>query len=202
MADYSHSALLIVDSQIGAFEPLFWGTKRSNPAYEENVTRLLGAFRATPGAHVIHIIHESINPASPLHPSRPSVAITPAHSPLPGEPVIPKSTNSAFVTSELQDLLKEQQIWKIYFVGLSVDLCLGSTIRSASDLHVVDHLDANGEVVRGDIVLIGDATCAWAKIGGKYDAETVLGVHIESLRGEFARIVSTTETLKEIGCES
>lgn len=82
-----------------------------------------------------------------------------------------------------------------------MDLCLGSTIRSASDLQVADHVDGNGEVVRGNIVLIGDATAAWAKFGGKYDAETVLGVHIESLRGEFARILSTKEALKEIGCE-
>jgi nicotinamidase-related amidase len=201
MADYTHSALLVVDSQIGAFQPNFWGTKRSNPSYEENVSKLLAAFRASPGAHVIHIIHESINPASPLHPSKTGVAITPDHLPLPGERVISKNTNSAFITPDLQELLKQKQIWKIYFVGLSVDLCLGSTIRSASDLQVADHVDENGKVVKGDIVLIGDATAAWAKFGGKYDAETVLGAHIESLRGEFARIVSTEEALKEIGYE-
>src|ERR1700709_1081329 len=112
MANQSHTALLIVDSQVGAFEPNFWGTKRSNPSYEENVIKLLTAFRAAPGAHVIHIIHSSINPASPLHPTNPGIAITPDHLPLASEPIISKNTNSAFVTPELQDLLKEKQIWK------------------------------------------------------------------------------------------
>lgn len=113
--------------------------------------------------------------------------------------MITKSTNSAFIALELQALLKEKQIWKIYFVGLSIDLCLGSTIRSASDLKVADHVDQNGKVLRGDIILVEDGTAAWAKKEGKYDADTVLGVHIESLRGEFARVVTTQEALEEIG---
>lgn len=125
--------------------------------------------------------------------------IHPSHIPLPNEPVISKSTNSAFLTPELADLLGKRGIWKLYFAGLSIDLCLGSTIRSASDLKVADHVDGGGETVGGDIVLVGDATAAWAKHGGKYDAETVLGVHIESLRGEFTRVVDTEEVLKEIG---
>lgn len=96
-------------------------------------------------------------------------------------------------------MLKRKQIWKVYFVGLSIDLCLGSTISSASDLRIADHVDEDGKMVEGDVVLIEDATGAWAKRGGKYDADTVLGVHLESLRGEFARIVKTAEVLNEIG---
>tara|TARA_R110002060_G_scaffold72039_1_gene80682 strand:- start:29 stop:262 length:234 start_codon:yes stop_codon:yes gene_type:complete len=69
--------------------------------------------------------------------------------------------------------LKEKQIWKIYFVGLSVGLCLGSTARSACDLGVADHLDEEGKVVKGDLVLAEDAIAAWAKRDGNVDAETV-----------------------------
>lgn len=35
---------------------------------------------------------------------------------------------------------------------------------------------------RGDIVLIGDRTTAWAKKGLNFDAETVYGVNLGSLR--------------------
>lgn len=113
--------------------------------------------------------------------------------------MIKKSTNSAFMNPTLGELLKEKQIWKIYFVGLSLDWCLGSTIRHASDLAVTDHVGDSGEVVKGVIVLVEDGVAAWAKKGGKQDAETVHDVHVDSLRGEFARVLNTKEVLEELG---
>jgi len=59
--------------------------------------------------------------------------------------------------------------------------------------------DGEETLVKGDIVLVEDATAAWAKFGGRYDAETVQVVHVESLRGEFARVVDTDVVLGEIG---
>lgn len=100
-------------------------------------------------------------------------------------------------------------------MGLSVDLCLGSTIRHGSDLRVADHevyekeLAGKGEegmkgregkkVVKGDIVLVEDATAAWAKYEGGYDADLVHGVHVGSLKGEYARVIRTEDVLTEIG---
>ena len=199
MADRSHTALLVVDSQTGAFDPNFWGTSRSNPSYEENIVALLSAFRSTPGAQVIHIQHESTNPSSPLHSSSTGMGFHQSSLPLPTEPIIIKSTNSAFIKPDLGQLLKKKQIWKIYFIGLSLDWCLGSTIRHASDLGVADHVDEDSKLVKGDIFVVEDAVAAWEKKGGKFDAETVHGVHIECLRGEFAKVVDTKSLLKELG---
>lgn len=56
-----------------------------------------------------------------------------------------------------------------------------------------------GKLIKGDIVVVEDAVAAWEKKGGKFDAETVHGVHIECLRGEFARVVDTKGVLKELG---
>jgi nicotinamidase-related amidase len=190
MADHSHTALIVVDSQIGALSSTFWGTARSNPSYETNVTTLLSAFRSlnTPKSptapHIIHIYHSSSNPLSPLHPSSPGISFHPSSLPQDSEPIFSKSTNSAFITRftpELEAYLKEKQIWKLYFVGLSIDLCLGSTVRSASDLGVADHVGESGEVVKGDVILVDDAVAAWAKKGGKFDAETVHGTSSCSL---------------------
>lgn len=95
--------------------------------------------------------------------------------------------------------MRAKTCWKIYFAGLSVDLCLGTTVRHASDLDVGKHVDEKGETVPGQLMLIEDATAAWAKHGGKYDADTVHGVSVESLKGEFCRVVTTEDVLKELG---
>jgi nicotinamidase-related amidase len=115
------------------------------------------------------------------------------------ETVFPKTTNSAFQGSDLGEYLRAKKCWKIYFAGLSVDLCLGTTVRHASDLDVGKHVDERGENVPGQLMLVGDATAAWAKHGGKYDAETVHGVSVESLKEDFCRVVTTEEVLKELG---
>ena len=202
MADCSKAALIVIDHQLGTFDPNFWGNAQSNPSYSENLQSLLAAFRAFKDGplapHVIHVYHRSINPHSPLYPGNPTMNIREDAAPLPSEPVFSKSTNSAFVKPELGAYLKEKDIRRIYFVGLSIDMCVGSTIRHASDLAIGSYVNGEEESVRGDIVLIEDAVAAWAKHGGSYDAETVHGVHVESLRGEFARVVTTVEALKEL----
>jgi nicotinamidase-related amidase len=202
MADHSHTALIIIDSQQGAIEGTFWGPSRSNPSYEHNITTLLHAFRSLRGAlgpHIIHVYHSSINPLSPLHPTSPGMAFHSSSLPEPNEPVFPKKTNSALQSSDLGDFLKAKGIWKVFFAGVAVDYCLGSTVRHASDLDVGNHRGEGGEVVKGGIVLVNDATLAWEKRGGSFDAETVHRVHVESLEGEFARVVTTEEVLRELG---
>ena len=49
-------------------------------------------------------------------------------------------------------------------------------MRSASDLGVAIHLDEDGKVVKGGIVLVEDAVAAWAKRDGNFDAMTVCEV--------------------------
>jgi nicotinamidase-related amidase/catechol 2,3-dioxygenase-like lactoylglutathione lyase family enzyme len=205
MTDLAHTALILVDSQIGVVDAdgTFYGTSRSNPSYEHNISTLLSAFRSIQAKpHIIHIYHSSLNPSSPLAPLKPSASFHSSSLPLPSERVFAKTTNSAFMTPDLGEYIKEKEIWEIYFVGLSVDLCLGSTIRHASDLKTGEHVDdAEGKVVPGKLYLVEDATAAWAKNNGKFDAETTHGVSVESLCPEFAEVVRMEEVLKRIGFE-
>jgi len=67
----------------------------------------------------------------------------------------------------------------------------------AGNLHVTHHVGGDGDVVEGEVALVGDATAAWEKPGGKWDAETVQAVHLESL-AEFARIVTTRDVVGEL----
>jgi len=59
--------------------------------------------------------------------------------------------------------------------------------RGASDLGVA-RIAEEGEVIKGDIVLVKDDTAAWENFGGKWEA---------SMRGEFARVVDTEGVLRE-----
>lgn len=196
--DSSHCALLIVDNQAGFFHPTAWGPQRSNSQYEANITLLLASFRSlTPKPLVIHVQHISSDdwPDSPFHPSqKEGIQLQQNSTPLPGEPIVQKNVNSSFIGTNLEALLKEHGIWRLFICGLTTDHCVSTTTRMAGNLHVTDHLDRKGQRVKGEVVLIDDATAAWRKPEGQWDAEVVHAVHVESLR-EFASIMTTEEVI-------
>jgi nicotinamidase-related amidase len=59
------TALIVIDVQKGLDEP-FWG-ERNNPEAEQNIARLLAAWRRR-GWAIYHVQHQSKNPHSPLRP--------------------------------------------------------------------------------------------------------------------------------------
>ena len=108
-----------------------------------------------------------------------------------------KSVNSSFIGTNLEELLKQHAIWKLYICGLSTDHCVSTTTRMAGNLHVTDHVDDQGRTVKGEVVLVGDATAAWMKADGQWDAETVHAVHVESLQ-ELATVMKTKDVIASI----
>jgi nicotinamidase-related amidase len=53
--------------------------------------------------------------------------------PLPGEPVVNKTTNGAFASTGIDSLLRSMGIEYILFAGVSTNMCVGTTARDASD---------------------------------------------------------------------
>ncbi|RDL36043.1 Isochorismatase-like hydrolase [Venustampulla echinocandica] len=193
----SQTALVIIDLQQGFNHPTHWGTTRSNPSFESNITALLSAFRSSQpnNPNIFHVRHHSLHPDSPLNPSKPGVAFMDYATPLPGEPVYSKTVNSSLIGTTLAADLRARHIKTLYVCGLVVNHCVGTTVRMAANLHVVDF---DGEE-DGKIVLVSDATAAWNR--GVYSAETVHGVHVESLKSEFCEVELTdavVATLKEM----
>ena len=88
------TALLLIDLQKAIDDPS-WG-ERNNPQAEANVARLLGAWRAR-GMPVYHVRHDSSEPQSTYRPGQPGHDFKPEVAPIPGEVVIAKRTNSAFI---------------------------------------------------------------------------------------------------------
>lgn len=150
---------------------------------------------------VIHIFHTSDNPANPLHPQHPMKLIRPLDFARPlsndknsgddgggtGETVVWKPLNSKPIGPELEAYLRQRGFRQLIFAGLTTDHCVSTTVRVAANLGLADP---------GRIIVVADATAAWAKSG--IDADTVHNVSIASLEGEFAEIMKTEDVVKAL----
>src|SRR5437016_14577462 len=97
------TALLVIDVQKAIDHPS-WG-HRNNPDAERNIAALLRAWR-TARRPVIHIRHDSTEPASHYRPGQPGNDFKPEARPADGETVIAKRTNSAFIGTDLESRLR------------------------------------------------------------------------------------------------
>ncbi|KZV93319.1 putative isochorismatase family hydrolase [Exidia glandulosa HHB12029] len=185
-------ALVVIDVQVGFDDEAFWGP-RSNPAFESNLTKLLDAFRASslsPKPFIVHVAHHSLFPDSPLA-SGPGAAFQDIAQPHDGEPVVIKNVNSAFIGTNLEALLRDRKIQKLYLCGLTTGHCVSTSVRMAANLRV-----CQGAWGKGEVVLVHDATAAHA--AGGFDAETIHKVNVATLDGEFCRAATTEEVVKEV----
>ena len=191
----SQTALLVVDIQQGLRHPSYYGSSHSNPQLEANVTALLLKFRST-CAKVVHVNHHSTIPESPLNPSSSGVQVEPYAAPLDGEPLFIKSVNCAFMDPRLPTWLQENGIRRLLFCGIATDCCISSSVRTAADMGIVNSVSPSGQTEKGEILVVGDATRAYAK--GGFDAETVHGVHLSTLNGEYCHVTQTSEVLDHL----
>jgi len=182
---HRNAALLIIDVQQG-FDDARWG-RRNNPQAEENITALLAAWRES-GRPVFHTQHMSLTPGSPLASGAPGNQIKAIVEPRNGEPVIFKNVNSAFIGTDLEQQLRAAGIEQVVVTGLTTDHCVSTTARMAGNFGF-------------DVLFVADATATFERIGpnGKhYTADVIHDVHLASLNGEFATVVTTSDLLEAI----
>ncbi len=178
----ANATLLIIDVQQGFDDP-FWG-RRNNPQAETNIARLLAIWRDLHWP-IIHVQHLSRLPNSPLSPNNKTGSdFKEVVRPLPGETIITKHVNSAFIDTPLEALLHEQQATTLVIVGLTTNHCVETTTRMAGNLGFT-------------VYLVADATATFDRVGPDgilYRAEEIQAISLASLHDEFAQVVST-ETL-------
>ena len=172
------TALLVIDMQTGFDDPA-WGP-RNNPGTEATVAILIAAWRAA-GMPVIHIHHDSPDPAGRLRRGTPGNAPKLEALPHLGEALYCKSFNSAFIGTSLDADLREAGIDGLAIVGLTTNHCVSTTARMAGNLGYATFVAA-------------DATAAFDRAGIDGTIRRAADVHdaaLSDLHGEFAQIVDS-----------
>jgi len=175
---------MVVDVQKAVDSPV-WG-RRGQPGMEAAIARLLAHWRAR-GWPVIHVRHDSVEPDSPYRPERPTNAFKDEVLPLPGETVVPKSTNSAFIGTDLDARLKAMGARRLVVTGFQLENCVEATVRMAGNLgyEVIVPPEAGASVDRTD------------RNGRRWSAEDVHALTLAILDREYARIVPLEALLAE-----
>ncbi|MFD0694537.1 cysteine hydrolase family protein [Paenibacillus sp. GCM10027628] len=175
-------ALIVIDVQ-KAFEDPAWGS-RNNPQAEGQIAFLLESWRKRemPIIYVRHVSRERF--------ARGTVGFefkTEAM-PLPGETVLEKTVNSAFIGTDLEQRLRELSCDTVVIVGLTTNHCVETTTRMAGNLGFTAYL-------------VSDATATFDRVGPDgyvHKAEEIHRMTLANLHEEFATIVTTRELMERL----
>jgi nicotinamidase-related amidase len=184
------TALIVIDVQKGFDEPR-WGV-RNNPEAEQNIARLIDAWRRR-GRAIFFIQHQSKSPNSPLRPNYVGSEIKDIVAPVPGETILRKSENSAFIGTDLEERLRAANQSTVVVTGLTTDHCVSTTARMAANLGF-------------NTIVVSDATATHDRhsplSSRHYPADEVHEAELTSLSGEFATIVPTDTLLSAAAGET
>jgi nicotinamidase-related amidase len=174
--------LLLIDLQQAIDHP-DWGI-RNNPGAEQQAARLLAHWRARQWP-VIHVRHNSIEPKSHYRPNQPGNDFKPETAPIPGELVIVKSTNSAFIGTNLEAKLRADGHTALVVAGVITNNSVEATVRMAGNLGFSTWLaeDACFTFGRTD----------WNGI--QRSAEEVHALSVANLDGEYCAVITTDAVL-------
>ena len=178
-------ALVIVDVQNAIDHPA-WSRfgPRNNPDAERNIAKLLEVWRNR-GWPVYHVRHDSAEETSPYRAGQPGHDFKPECSPAPGETVISKATNSAFIGTGLDRLLRDRGLSQLVICGVITNNSVEATARMAGNL--------------GFETLIAEDACFtfarpdWA--GTLRSANEVHAMSLANLDGEYCTVVTTQSLL-------
>ena len=185
---HARTALIVIDMQKGFEDIAARGLHRNNPNAEEAVESLLGLFRER-GGGIIHVRHASTDPNSVFRPDRTGFVVMDCARERPGEAVVVKNVNSAFIGTGLEGMLRGMGVDTVVIVGATTNHCVETTTRMAGNLGF-------------RTLLVRDATFTFDRTGPDGDRHTAEGIHAMSLAnldGEFAEIVRTDEVFAHLG---
>ncbi len=177
------TVLIVIDVQEAIDDPR-WGP-RNNLEAEANIAALIAAWRAE-GLPLVHVRHDSVDPASPYAAHGPGHRFKRCAAPLDGETVIGKNANSAFVGAGLEGLLDELGATTLVLCGALTPNSVEATARHAGNLGY-------------QVFIVADACWAVDKVdlrGKRWPAEDVHALSLAHLHGEYGSVVDTATTLR------
>jgi nicotinamidase-related amidase len=134
---------------------------------------------------MIHIRHDSTEPKSHYRPGQPGNDFKPETMPLPGETVIAKQTNSAFIGTGLDALLRDAGHTALVVAGVITNNSVEATVRMAGNLGFA-------------VWLVEDACFTFGRRdwnGTLRSAEEVHALSLANLDGEYCTVVTTDAVL-------
>jgi nicotinamidase-related amidase len=179
------AALLVIDLQKAIDDP-GWG-RRNNPEAEQNIATLLRAWRAS-HRPIYHIAHDSSEPGSTYRPGQRGNEFKPEAEPLPGETVIRKRVNSAFIGTDLEFRLRQSGQHPLVVTGVITNNSVEATVRMAGNLGF-------------DTYLVEDATFTFGRpdwYGTPRTASEVHAMSLANLDGEYCTVITTQSVLDAI----
>jgi nicotinamidase-related amidase len=187
----SGSVLLLVDLQ-KSIDMMQADESRANPAWggrnhpdaEAQVARLLAQWRKT-GWPVWHVRHDSPSPTSHYRPGQPGNDFKPEVAPVGEEPVIPKTSNSAFIGTDLEARLRTAGHPGLVIVGVSSNNSVEATVRMAGNLGFDTYLVADGSFTYGKK--------DWN--GVPRTADEVHAMALANMDGEYCTVITTADLL-------
>src|SRR5213593_1814018 len=182
----SQSALLVVDAQDSFKIGPRWD-RRSNPAFEKNVTAIIEAYRA---AHLPIVFFLHTDKDEGFARDRPSFKLMDFLKPRADEPVMVKNTRNCFTSTTLQPYLIEKGVRRVAITGIQMEQCCETTARIAADLgYAVD--------------FVTEATMTfpipnWDRPGEELSVDAIKERTEYALRRRFARITTVDQLSSEI----
>jgi nicotinamidase-related amidase len=174
-------ALLVIDVQESFRRRPNWQAI-SNPRIAEQVGRLVEAARAA-GELVIWILHSEPGSGTVFDPEGGYVRPMDDLHPLPGEPLLVKTSINAFTTTNLHQQLTQRGVREVVICGIRTEQCCETTARVACDLGF-------------DVTFVTDATATSAiPRAGAPEDQTVAELDADPLTLSAAAIVERTERI-------
>lgn len=170
------TALIVVDMQKGMSN----AEPRNNPQAELHIRRLLDHWRER-GRPIVHVRHLSRTPGSPFWPGQSGAEFQDQMAPRPCEHVVDKHVTDAFAQSGLERWLHQRGIRALVFVGVSTNMSIEASVRSAACLGF-------------DCKVVADACYTYDRPdldGRPRSAEDIHRVALANMSGEYAQVVLT-----------
>jgi nicotinamidase-related amidase len=178
------AALVIIDMQKGLRSPTL--TPKNNPRAENNIARLLAAWRES-RQPIVNVRHISRSPTSVFAPGQSGVEFQERFIPLAHEHVVEKNVPDAFVNTGLERWLHARGIRQVVIAGVSTENSVEASARTSGNLGF-------------STAVVADACFTFEKndFGGTLrSADEVHLMALANLHGEYAEVRTTEAILRE-----
>ncbi|WP_239688801.1 cysteine hydrolase family protein [Aquitalea magnusonii] len=158
--------------------------ERNNPQAETVAAQLLAHWRSQ-RRPLCHVRHDSLAAGSTYRPGQPGHAFKPEVAPLPGEWVLAKQTNSAFIGTDLQAQLAAMGCSTLVVLGVATSNSVEATVRMAGNLGFT-------------VYLVEDACFTFGRADWSGRWRTAGEVHemsLANLHGEYCQVADAAAIL-------